>query len=190
VSEPYRMFTSRAEYRLQLREDNADLRLTATGRRLGIVDDGRWAAFESKRNAIDAEKRRLTSTFVSAGFQEKHRAIDLLRRPGTTYADVAGNADVTPEVAEQVEIQAKYAGYIDRQNAEVARREGMDSKALPSDLDYTTVRGLSVEAQQKLNRHKPETIGQAARISGITPAAISLLLVHLKRGFEPSKKTA
>jgi tRNA uridine 5-carboxymethylaminomethyl modification enzyme len=190
VSEPYRMFTSRAEYRLQLREDNADLRLTEIGRRLGVVEKGRWEAFDRKRCAIDRETRRLTALFVSAGSHEKSRAIDLLRRPGTTYADVAANVDVAPEVAEQVEIQAKYAGYIDRQNAEVARREGMDGKALPGDLDYRTVRGLSVEAQQKLNTHKPETIGQAARISGITPAAISLLLVHLKRGFEPSKKTA
>jgi len=190
VSEPYRMFTSRAEYRLQLREDNADLRLTEVGRRLGVVDDQRWLIFDRKRNAIEEESRRLSSMFVSTSSHDKSRAIDLLKRPGTTYAHLVANPEVAPEVAEQVEIQAKYAGYIDRQNAELARREGMDSKPLPVDLDYRTVRGLSVEAQQTLNKYKPETIGQAARMSGITPAAISLLLVHLKRGFEPSKKTA
>ncbi|HWI35801.1 MAG TPA: tRNA uridine-5-carboxymethylaminomethyl(34) synthesis enzyme MnmG [Burkholderiales bacterium] len=190
VSEPYRMFTSRAEYRLQLREDNADLRLTETGRRLGLVDDARWDAFSRKRDAIAAEKNRLEHVFVSAGSREKVRAIELLRRPEVRYAVVAGDAPVAPEVAEQVEIQAKYEGYIARQQSEVARRDEWEELALPDGVDYREVRGLSAEAQQKLNQHKPETIGQASRIPGITPAAISLLLVHLKRGFQPSQKTA
>ena len=190
VSEPYRMFTSRAEYRLQLREDNADLRLTETGRKLGLVDDERWSAFCRKRDAVSAEKKRLERTFVSAGSREKVRAIEMLRRPEVRYAAVAGEAVVAPDVAEQVEIQAKYEGYIARQRTEVARREEWEGLALPNEVDYRQVRGLSAEAQQKLNQQKPETIGQASRIPGITPAAISLLLVHLKRGFEPSQKTA
>jgi tRNA uridine 5-carboxymethylaminomethyl modification enzyme len=190
VSEPYRMFTSRAEYRLQLREDNADLRLTETGRRLGLVDDLRWDAFNRKRDAIAAESLRLQTLMVSTSSREKVPAIDLLKRPEVRHADVAGAAEVAPEVAEQVEIQTKYAGYIERQRHEVARGRDLESLALPQDLDYRTVRGLSVEAQQKLNKYKPDTVGQAGRISGITPAAVALLLVHLKRGFEPSKKTA
>ena len=190
VSEPYRMFTSRAEYRLQLREDNADLRLTETGRRLGLVDDARWDVFSRKRDAIAAEKGRLEGLFVSAGSREKVRAIDMLRRPEVRYAAVAGDVPVAPDVAEQVEIQAKYEGYIARQQSEVARRDEWEALALPAGVDYREVRGLSAEAQQKLNQHKPETIGQASRIPGITPAAISLLLVHLKRGFQPSQKTA
>jgi tRNA uridine 5-carboxymethylaminomethyl modification enzyme len=190
VSEPYRMFTSRAEYRLQLREDNADLRLTETGRRLGLVDDTRWAAFSRKRDAIGRENERLGNLMVSAGTHEKRPAIEILRRPGVRYADLVVEAPALPEVAEQVEIQAKYEGYIERQREEVARRREFEALALPADLDYRRVTGLSVEVQQKLNRYRPETIGQASRISGITPAAISLLLVHLKRGFQPSKKTA
>jgi tRNA uridine 5-carboxymethylaminomethyl modification enzyme len=190
VSEPYRMFTSRAEYRLQLREDNADLRLTDVGRRLGLIDDERWAAFNRKRDAIDAETHRLSELMVSAGFQEKRKAIEVLRRPEVHYADVAGDASVAPEVAEQVEIQAKYAGYIERQREEVARRREFEDLALPADLDYRGVTGLSAEVQQKLSGFRPETLGQASRISGITPAAISLLLVHLKRGFQASQKTA
>ncbi len=190
VSEPYRMFTSRAEYRLQLREDNADLRLTDVGRRLGLIDDERWAAFNRKRDAIDAETHRLSELMVSAGFQEKRKAIEVLRRPEVHYADVAGDASVAPEVAEQVEIQAKYAGYIERQREEVARRREFEDLALPADLDYRGVTGLSAEVQQKLSGFRPETLGQASRISGITPAAISLLLVHLKRGFQASHKTA
>jgi tRNA uridine 5-carboxymethylaminomethyl modification enzyme len=190
VTEPYRMFTSRAEYRLQLREDNADLRLTEVGRRLGLVDDRRWAAFNRKRDAIGAEKARLERLIVSAGSLQKRPAIDILRRPEIRYADVAPDSGVPADVAEQVEIQAKYEGYIERQREEIARRAQFESLALPHELDYREVRGLSVEAQQKLNRYRPETIGQASRISGITPAAISLLLVHLKRGFAPSKKTA
>jgi tRNA uridine 5-carboxymethylaminomethyl modification enzyme len=191
VSEPYRMFTSRAEYRLMLREDNADLRLTEAGRALGVVDDARWDAFCRKRDAIAAERERLKSTFVSTGFQQKHSQFDILRRPEATYASVVGEARCDAAVAEQVEIQAKYEGYIERQRQEVARRGEFEALRLPAGIDYGEVRGLSVEVQQKLNRQLPETIGQAARISGVTPAAISLLLVHLKRGFPaPQKKTA
>jgi tRNA uridine 5-carboxymethylaminomethyl modification enzyme len=183
VSEPYRMFTSRAEYRLMLREDNADLRLTEVGRRLGVVADERWNTFNRKRDAIAAETARLKSTYVSASFPESRQIYELLRRPEVHYHDVVQDAVADPAVAEQVEIQAKYEGYIERQREEVARRAEFDSHPLPLDLDYREVRGLSAEVQQKLNRHHPETVGQAARISGVTPAAISLLLVHLKRGF-------
>jgi len=190
VSEPYRMFTSRAEYRLTLREDNADLRLTEIGRGLGLVDDARWDAFSRKRDAIAQEERRLRSEFVSAGFHKTASKFDILRRPETTYADVAGDSPIAPEAAAQVEVRAKYEGYIERQRVEVARRKEHETLPLPPALDYTAVKGLSKEAQQKLNRHRPETIGQASRISGITPAAISLLLVHLKRGFAAQKKTA
>jgi len=186
VSEPYRMFTSRAEYRLQLREDNADLRLTDIGRRLGLVDDVRWRAFNNKREAITSETQRLSRLMVSAGSHEKRSAIELLRRPEVHYADVATAAGVAPEVAAQVEIQAKYEGYIERQREEVARHREFEDLRLPAELDYRRVTGLSAEVQQKLSRHRPETIGQASRISGITPAAISLLLVHLKRGFPAS----
>jgi len=199
VSEPYRMFTSRAEYRLMLREDNADLRLTEHGRRMGLVDDARWEAFARKRDAVAAELERLRTTFVNPNVIARHDAervlgqpidreyalTDLLRRPNVTYASLhtlpgAGPPALDPQVAEQVEIATKYAGYIERQHDEIARNLELESSRLPADLDYRTVRGLSAEAQQKLNLHKPETIGQAARISGITPAAISLLLVHLK----------
>ena len=199
VSEPYRMFTSRAEYRLQLREDNADLRLTEHGRRLGLVDDARWDAFSRKRDAIALEIERLRTTYVNPNVVAQHDAervlgqsiereyalTDLLRRPQVTYASLltlpgAGSPVADPQVAMQVEIATKYAGYIDRQHDEIARHLALESAQLPADLDYRSVRGLSAEAQQKLNLHKPETIGQAARISGITPAAISLLLVHLK----------
>jgi tRNA uridine 5-carboxymethylaminomethyl modification enzyme len=190
VSEPYRMFTSRAEYRLQLREDNADLRLTDIGRRLGLVDDQRWDAFNRKRDAIAEERERLSAMMVSAGSQQKRPAIEILKRPGVHYGDLVQQAPASTEVAEQLEIQVKYDGYIERQREEVARRREFEGLALPHDLDYRGVKGLSVEVQQKLNRHRPETIGQASRISGITPAAISLLLVHLKRGFQPSTKTA
>src|SRR5438105_3829737 len=189
VSEPYRMFTSRAEYRLQLREDNADLRLTETGRRLGLVDDARWEAFCRKRDAIEAEKERLRSMFVSASFLEKVRADEYLRRPEANYADVAGDSPAAPEVAQQVEVQIKYEGYVERQRAEVERRRALESLPLPVDFDYHTVRGLSAEVQQNLNRHRPQTLGQASRISGVTPAAISLLAVHLKRGFRRVEKT-
>ncbi|MGH8668989.1 MAG: tRNA uridine-5-carboxymethylaminomethyl(34) synthesis enzyme MnmG [Burkholderiales bacterium] len=191
VSEPYRMFTSRAEYRLMLREDNADLRLTETGRKLGLVDDARWGAFSRKRDAIGAEQVRLQNMFVSAGSRERRSIYELLRRPENTYASVVEDGVDDPRVAEQVEIQAKYEGYIERQRDEVERRAATETKPLPATLDYRQVRGLSAEVQQTLNRHRPETIGQASRISGVTPAAISLLLVHLKRGFRPlDKKSA
>ena len=201
VTEPYRMFTSRAEYRLQLREDNADLRLTERGRELGIVDDARWDAFARKRDAIARELERLRSTTINPAVVAAHEAArvigqplereysltELLRRPGVTYASLmtlpaAGEGVADADVAAQVEVAIKYAGYIDRQRDEIARGRAQESMALPIDLDYRSVRGLSTEVQHKLNLHKPETIGQAARISGITPAAISLLLVHLKRG--------
>ena len=188
VSEPYRMFTSRAEYRLMLREDNADLRLTEIGRALGLVSDERWSVFNRRRDAIAREQERLKSSYVSAGFQKKVSAYDMLRRPEVSFAEVAGAHTVEPSVAEQVEIQAKYEGYIERQRQEVARRADAESRALPEDLDYREVRGLSAEVQQKLNRHRPQTVGQAGRISGVTPAAISLLMVHLKRGFRPLDK--
>jgi tRNA uridine 5-carboxymethylaminomethyl modification enzyme len=188
VSEPYRMFTSRAEYRLMLREDNADLRLTETGRKLGLVSDERWNAFNRRRDAITREQERLKSTYVSTGFHKKASAYDILRRPEVKFADVSPDSGTEPSVAEQVEIQAKYEGYIERQRDDVARRAAAESQGLPAELDYRNVRGLSAEVQQKLNHHRPETLGQAARISGITPAAISLLMVHLKRGFRPLDK--
>jgi tRNA uridine 5-carboxymethylaminomethyl modification enzyme len=190
VSEPYRMFTSRAEYRLMLREDNADLRLTEVGRQLGLVDDARWDAFNRKRDAVAREQERLKSTYVSAGFQQRHSLFELLRRPDVTYASLVHEPTVDSVVAEQVEIQAKYEGYIERQREEVERRGKLETLALPPEFDYCAVRGLSAEVQQKLSWHRPQTIGQASRISGITPAAISLLLVHLKRGSQPHKKTA
>jgi len=190
VSEPYRMFTSRAEYRLMLREDNADLRLTEAGRQLGLVDDARWGAFNRKRDAIVREQERLKSTYVSAGFQQRHSLLELLRRPDVTYATLVEEPTVDSLVAEQVEIQAKYEGYIERQREEVERHSKLETLGLPPEIDYCAVRGLSAEVQQKLNWHRPQTVGQASRISGITPAAISLLLVHLKRGFQPHKKTA
>ena len=207
VSEPYRMFTSRAEYRLQLREDNADLRLTGIGRRLGVVDDIRWQAFEQKETAIHNEQTRLKSTWVNPkalaqeeaervlgkGIEREYALYDLLRRPDVSYAELmsmpgAGDAVSDEKVAEQVEIQAKYFGYIELQREEIARNEHHENLALPAVMDYRTVHGLSIEAQQKLNQHMPETMGQAARISGMTPAAISLLLVHLKRGFQSAEK--
>ena len=210
VSEPYRMFTSRAEYRLQLREDNADARLTDHGRRLGLVDDVRWTAFNRKRDAVAQELQRLKETWLhpqslpqaeaervlGQSMEREYALTDLLRRPGVTYASLTtlpGAAPLEalpPDVADQVEVQVKYAGYIDRQRDEVARQADYRSAALPQDLDYRTVRGLSAEVQQRLNQHKPETLGQASRIQGITPAAIALLLVHLKRGFAPAAPAA
>lgn len=200
VTEPYRMFTSRAEYRLQLREDNADLRLTEQGRRLGLVGDAQWALFETKREAIERELGRLRSTWINSKLVAAHEAVrvlgqpvereyslaDLLKRPDVDYAGLStlsafGTPVDDPVVAEQVEIQVKYQGYIDRQQDEVARRDTMEHIRLPADLDFAAVSGLSKEVQQKLATHRPETLGQASRISGITPAAISLLLVHLKR---------
>ena len=216
VSEPYRMFTSRAEYRLQLREDNADARLTETGRRLGLVDDVRWDAFNRKRDAVSRETARLKSTWVHPGLlpaadaerlvgkalEHEHTLIDLLRRPGVgfdTVAEVARiarpdvgvsretlvtelGAPLASAVIEQVEIATKYAGYIDKQIDEVERAAAYEHLVLPDSLDYAQVTALSHEVRQKLSRHRPATLGQASRISGVTPAAISLLLVHLKKG--------
>jgi tRNA uridine 5-carboxymethylaminomethyl modification enzyme len=209
VAEPYRMFTSRAEYRLSLREDNADLRLTETGHRLGAVDDRRWRAFCCKREAIAREQERLKTTWINPKLLQQAEAervlglpiervyalADLLRRPDVAYAELmtlpgAGPAADDPKVAEQVEIQAKYQGYIERQQDEIMRSEQREHTRLPQDIDFTRLSGLSVEAQQKLNQFRPQTIGQAARISGVTPAAISVLLVHAKRGFAEYKKIA
>jgi tRNA uridine 5-carboxymethylaminomethyl modification enzyme len=205
VSEPYRMFTSRAEYRLQLREDNADMRLTELGRNLGLVDDVRWQSFEEKREKIARELERLKSTWVNPRMLDKADAervlgkeiereyslYDLLRRPEVTYAALmtlpGAQAEDVSEIAEQIEIQAKYQGYIERQVGEIARQEGQETTKLPENMDYSVVRGLSIEVRQKLNAHQPQTVGQASRISGVTPAAISLLLVHLKRGFKQDK---
>jgi tRNA uridine 5-carboxymethylaminomethyl modification enzyme len=200
VTEPYRMFTSRAEYRLQLREDNADLRLTEAGRKLGLVDDARWRAFCRKREAIESETARLKATWARPAdipeadqlrvlgqrLEREYPLFDLLRRPQVSYYSLlslpnAGEGVEVPEVAEQVEVAAKYCGYIDRQKDEVSRQLAQEGLTLPGDLDYGLVRGLSKEAQQKLDQFRPGTVGQASRIQGITPAAISLLLVHLKR---------
>jgi tRNA uridine 5-carboxymethylaminomethyl modification enzyme len=190
------MFTSRAEYRLMLREDNADMRLTESGRKLGLVSDERWTSFAEKREAVAREENRLRSTYVSTGFQKRYSLYDILKRPEMDYQSVmalpnAGAPIENAAVAEQVQIAAKYSGYVERQREEVARRHQSESMLLPPGLDYREVRGLSAEVQQKLNQHQPETVGQASRISGVTPAAISLLLVHLKRGLKaPQKKSA
>jgi len=201
VSEPYRMFTSRAEYRLQLREDNADMRLTEIGRQLGLVDDDRWKAFETKREKIARELERLKSTWVNPKILAKEEAervlgkniereyslYELLRRPDVTYENLISMGESIrsasdKEIAEQVEIQAKYQGYIERQHEEIVRQSENETLNIPVTLNYAEVKGLSTEVRQKLTHHRPETLGQAARISGITPAAISLLLVHMKRG--------
>ncbi|WP_423596615.1 tRNA uridine-5-carboxymethylaminomethyl(34) synthesis enzyme MnmG [Roseateles sp. MS654] len=216
VTEPYRMFTSRAEFRLQLREDNADMRLTEAGRQLGLVDDARWDTFNRKRDAVSRETEKLKSTWVhptilpatdaerlvGKALEREYTLIDLLRRPGVTFdtvAEVAAIArpealvsraalaasvggDLANAVIEQVEISVKYAGYISKQQDDVARASSYEHLKLPEDLDYGLVTALSFEARQKLNKHRPETLGQASRISGITPAAISLLLIHLRKG--------
>jgi tRNA uridine 5-carboxymethylaminomethyl modification enzyme len=208
VTEPYRMFTSRAEFRLQLREDNADMRLTETGRCLGLVDDARWDSFNRKRDAVNGETQRLREIWVSPrnlAAQESERVLgkaidheynlaDLLRRPDVRYADLMSlgaysSSAVSREtlgelldpVIEQIEIAAKYSGYIERQKEEVERASRYEHLKLPADLDYMTVTALSIEVRQKLSKYRPETLGLASRISGVTPAAISLLLVHLKK---------
>ncbi len=202
VSEPYRMFTSRAEYRLQLREDNADVRLTEAGRKLGLVGDTQWRAFCQKQEMVERETARLKATWAHPAKVESHTAervlgqpiereyslFELLRRPNVTYAalstlGVGEFPEISTVVAEQVEIAAKYQGYIERQQDEVQKNRALEETRLPAEIDYLHIRGLSKEVQMKLNQHRPETVGQAARIQGVTPAAISLLLVYAKRGF-------
>lgn len=207
VNEPYRMFTSRAEYRLQLREDNADMRLTELGYQIGLVSEQQWRDFETKREQIEQEIQRLRSTWYTPQKlpeSEQERVFgqklsreanlhDLLRRPNLDYANLMTLPNAMPEnplpadVVEQVEIQVKYQGYIDRQNDEIDSRRDIETLRLPENIDYAKVKGLSAEVQQKLNKHKPETVGQASRISGVTPAAVALLMVHLKRGFKDAK---
>lgn len=196
--EPYRMFTSRAEYRLLLREDNADLRLTEIGRKLGLVDDNRWARLNEKQEAISKENQRLSTTWVQADSAEakvlepklerpinrEYSLADLLKRPELKYPDICnlkGPTEIDEEAAEQVEIQAKYAGYIDRQSLEIERLRRYEDTALPVDLDFNIVEGLSNEVKQKLNDARPETLARASRIPGVTPAAVSLLLIYLKK---------
>ena len=207
VNEPYRMFTSRAEYRLQLREDNADMRLTEDGHKIGLVGEEQWRMFNEKREAIEREIQRLKTTWYTPQKLAEDEQIrvfgqklsreanlhDLLRRPNLDYAALMTLEGAEPEcrlpenVIEQVEIQVKYQGYIDRQNEEIDSRRDIETLKLPEDIDYSKVKGLSAEVQQKLNQHKPETVGQASRISGVTPAAVALLMVHLKRGFKDAK---
>lgn len=192
------MFTSRAEYRLILREDNADLRLTAKGRELGLIDDERWAAFEAKREGIVQEEQRLKNTWVRPGTPQgdaiaarfgtplahEYNLLNLLARPEIDYATLIELTDapvVDNQVAEQVEIKTKYAGYIDRQQEEIAKLRASEDTKLPEDLDYSSISGLSKEIQFKLGNTRPATLGQASRIPGVTPAAISLLLIHLKK---------
>ena len=207
VNEPYRMFTSRAEYRLQLREDNADMRLTEDGHKIGLVGEAQWRMFNEKREAIEREIQRLKTTWYTPQKLAEDEQIrvfgqklsreanlhDLLRRPNLDYAALMtlegarSSENLSAEVIEQVEIQVKYQGYIDRQNEEIDSRRDIETLKLPEDIDYSKVKGLSAEVQQKLNQHKPETVGQASRISGVTPAAVALLMVHLKRGFKDAK---
>ena len=207
VNEPYRMFTSRAEYRLQLREDNADMRLTEDGYKIGLVGEEQWRMFNEKREAIEREIQRLKTTWYTPQKLAEDEQIrvfgqklsreanlhDLLRRPNLDYAALMTlegampSENLSAEVIEQVEIQVKYQGYIDRQNEEIDSRRDIETLKLPDDIDYSKVKGLSAEVQQKLNQHKPETVGQASRISGVTPAAVALLMVHLKRGFKGAK---
>ncbi|MBV6304203.1 tRNA uridine-5-carboxymethylaminomethyl(34) synthesis enzyme MnmG [Candidimonas humi] len=214
VTEPYRMFTSRAEYRLSLREDNADMRLTEEGRRMGLVDDERWDAFNRKRDAVAAEVERLKSSWVNPKtlaaetaqsllgkqIEREYSLFDLLRRPEVSYRDLmsapdgengllAGPGLQDAVAAEQVELQAKYAGYVTRQQEEVDRQAALESQPIPAALDYDSIASLSFEVRQRLKAARPETVGQAGRISGVTPAAISLLLVHLKR-LQYGKKAA
>ena len=207
TSEPYRMFTSRAEYRLMLREDNADLRLTEAGRRLGLVDDARWHAFTTKRGRIEGERARLEALRVGpssrcaealagvlgAPLSRDCAVFDLLKRPEASYRTLTGVDGLGPgvedeAVAQQIEIQARYDGYIQRQRDEIERARRHEDAPLPDDLDYAAVRGLSAEVREKLERHRPASVGQAARIAGVTPAAVSLLLVHLKKRTRSKKR--
>ncbi|MCG8018774.1 MAG: tRNA uridine-5-carboxymethylaminomethyl(34) synthesis enzyme MnmG, partial [Candidatus Thiodiazotropha sp. 'RUGA'] len=195
-----RMFTSRAEYRLLLREDNADLRLTETGRQLGVVDDQRWEIFCRKRENIEREQQRLkelwlrptdvdteqAENILGGSLSKEASAHNLLARPNVSYRQLMTIARLgpglqEPQEVEQLEVQAKYAGYIARQQGEIEKQRANESVLLPEDLDYTNVRGLSSEVREKFQRHRPETLGQAGRIPGVTPAAISLLLIHLKK---------
>jgi len=201
VLEPYRMFTSRAEYRLSLREDNADQRLTEIGRKLGLVDDLRWRRYEAKLEAMAAESERLKSTWVNPNnladehaqrllgqsIEREYSLFDLLRRPQVAYRDLvslpgAGPGISDQEAADQIEIEAKYAGYVSRQLDEIERQRGQEHQPLPLDFDYMSLGSLSIEVRQKLNQAKPATLGQASRVAGVTPAAISVLMVYLKRG--------
>jgi len=201
------MFTSRAEYRLQLREDNADMRLTEAGRALGVVDDARWEAFNRKRDAVARETERLKASWVNPAIlpadaatrligqpiEREYNLFELLRRPNLSYAQVlalpGGGTGVDDlQVAEQVEIAAKYQGYIDRQNEEVEKSREQETLRLPVDLDYSQLTALSMEVRQRLQKARPETLGQAARLQGITPAAISVLLIYAKRGFKPDEQ--
>jgi tRNA uridine 5-carboxymethylaminomethyl modification enzyme len=198
TNEPYRMFTSRAEYRLVLREDNADLRLTEAGRRLGLVEDNRWSAFCEKREAIEREQQRLVSTWIvpntpaaeilnqkiKSPITHEYSLMELLKRPELSYQDVAHlkeRVDILPQAAEQVEIEAKYSGYIARQQDEIEQLRRFENTLLPDDFTYEKVGGLSNEVIQKLQSVRPETLGIASRISGVTPAAISQLLIYLKK---------
>ncbi|MCZ6524948.1 MAG: tRNA uridine-5-carboxymethylaminomethyl(34) synthesis enzyme MnmG [Gammaproteobacteria bacterium] len=209
TSEPYRMFTSRAEYRLMLREDNADLRLTAKGRELGLVDEHRWQHFTSRRDAIENEQKRLAAIWLSPEKLSENEVkrvfgqpltkqctlLQLLRRPQVTYQDIVSlsicdDISVPPDVAAQVEVQAKYHGYIERQQDEIDRNRRDEDAQMPDDIDYANVRGLSTEVMQKLNAQRPLTLGQASRIAGITPAAISLLRIHLKKRSYSLKQSA
>ncbi|MBQ9682362.1 MAG: tRNA uridine-5-carboxymethylaminomethyl(34) synthesis enzyme MnmG [Neisseriaceae bacterium] len=203
ITEPYRMFTSRAEYRLQLREDNADFRLTEIGHQLGLVGEAQWRLFNEKQTAVEAEMQRLKSTWVTPlrlpeseqmrvlgqTIEREYSLADLLRRPQVSYdllmtlPNIQPETPLTQDAALQVEILTKYQGYIEKQNDEIARLQNLEDLKLPIDLDYTTIKGLSAEVQQRLNRHKPESVGQASRMTGITPAAVSLLAVYAKRGF-------
>jgi tRNA uridine 5-carboxymethylaminomethyl modification enzyme len=197
TNEPYRMFTGRAEYRLLLREDNADLRLTEKGRELGLVKDTQWQFFENKRATLIKEQQRLSTLFIRPNdpilttlgweLRKETTGLELLRRPQVTYRellcfpDIAKHGVTDVQIQQQIEIQAKYAGYIERQQLEITRARRYEDTLLPSEMDYHQVYGLSNEVRQKLMQHRPHSLGQAARIPGITPAAISLLLIHLKR---------
>ena len=200
TQEPYRMFTSRAEYRLILREDNADLRLSETAHELGLLTEAQWQLFAEKREAIEREQQRLTDMWIqpksaaakslesvlAKPMSKESRALDLLKRPEMTYEKLTQTAEIGPPVddllvAEQIEVQVKYEGYLNRQQEEINKARRYEDKKIPDEIAYDQVKGLSNEARQKLTDHRPETLGQAGRISGITPAAISLLLVHLKR---------